>query len=67
MQAEDLGEDSVSYMVIPRKLLFKALMTGKPKLARRLFDEGIWKPGSLRLLSIPGLRLLYRLKRFLFF
>lgn len=55
-----------STFIVSKADFWHAIKRGKLKTAKAHFEAAIWKPGSLRLLNIPGFASIYRIKRFLF-
>ena len=66
-QAEDLGEDKVASLAVTAQAFWPPLVRGDIKTPLKLFKGASWRPGTFRLIKIPGLLALYRLKRFLSF
>ncbi|MGB3300024.1 MAG: hypothetical protein WBA76_17300 [Phormidesmis sp.] len=66
-QADDMGEDSLKRVTIAPDEFWQRVKTKDFKAAVRCFRSAHWNAGSARLLKIPGLHLLYLLKRFLSF
>lgn len=66
-QAEDLGEDKLASLAVTAQEFWPPLKRGDIKTPLKLFKGASWRPGTFRLIKIPGLLALYRLKRFLSF
>jgi len=66
-QAEDLGEDKVASLAVTAKDFWSPLKSGKVKTSVARFKGASWRPGSFRLMKIPGMGSLYRIKRYLSF
>ena len=66
-QAEDLGEDKVASLAVTAQAFWTPLKSGKVKTSLARFKSASWRPGSFRLMKIPFLGHLYRIKRFLSF
>ena len=66
-QAEDLGEDKLANLAVTAQEFWPPLKRGDLKTPLKLFKGASWRPGTFRLIKIPGLLALYRIKRFLSF
>jgi len=63
--AEDMGEETVRGLAIKPKEFWHAIKSRKIKKAKGLLKSAAWNSGSLRLIGIPGVHLLYTIKRYL--
>ncbi|MEM6598186.1 MAG: hypothetical protein AAF635_08460 [Cyanobacteria bacterium P01_C01_bin.69] len=65
--SEDMGEDTLRSVAVTSSDLWQLLKAGKIKVARRRISGSTWRSATVKLLGIPGVHLLFVLKRFLFF
>lgn len=66
-QAQHLGEDKIVSFAVTAKAFWRPLIAGRFTTALSRLKESVWHAGSFRLMKIPGLISLYRIKRFLSF
>ena len=66
-QAEDMGEDNLKGLTVTPAEFWLLIKNKDFKAAARSFRSAHWNAGSARLLKIPGIHLLYLLRRFLSF
>ncbi|MEN8446937.1 MAG: hypothetical protein ABG776_18220, partial [Cyanobacteria bacterium J06555_13] len=64
--AEDMGEETVRGLAVKPKEFWRAIKSRNFKKAKVLMKSAAWNSASLRLIGIPGVHLLYTLKRYLF-
>lgn len=66
-QAEDMGEDNLKGLTVTPSEFWLLAKNKDFKAAARSFRSAHWNAGSARLLKIPGIHLLYLLRRFFSF